>query len=112
MTRDEMNKAIRDNAAAELLGEIEHQMSVDRDYPYDEVCAVLDTEDRAETNDNRKLENQCRKMLVAIGFYRPMSQEEIDNTFVSSGTRWHFKMNGIAFTTDNTADEWIDAAAA
>lgn len=111
MTRDEMNKLIRNTAHPVLMDEIEFHMDLERDgEAYDEVCGLLDVEDRAEMNSERKMLTEARRALVALGFYRPMPKEEIDNTYVTHGTKWHFKMNNVAYTTDHTVEKWMEGA--
>jgi len=110
MNRKQMIETIRQFPSIILRGEIDHQMSIDREYAYDEVCALLDTADLAPNRGDRKLLNACRDCLIAIGFYRPMSKGEIDSTWVNSGTRWAFKRNGAAYTADYHAFELFDGA--
>lgn len=123
MNRAEMNAYIRENAAPALRGELEHFMSIEeREYAYDEVCAALDVMDRSETALSDGLDKAgrrraraelaaARSMLIAIGFYREMPPEEIESTFTSSGrAAYEFKLNGVAYTTDEIKDEWFDEA--
>ena len=109
MTRQEMNELIRKVSGNDLAGEIEHQMSIeDREYPYDEVCALLDAESKAESEKYAATLKQARALLIAIGFYRVMPQAEIDSILFSTRSPWNFKSYGIAYTTDFTTEEWFN----
>lgn len=92
-----------------LGSEIEHFMSIDREYRYDEVSALFDAFDLAEheTKDRRVID-RCRTLLIAHGFYRAMSQDEIANTFTTSGRPpYEFKRKAVAYTADpNTVEGW------
>lgn len=114
MTRAEMIKIILQHPDKEFQSEVQHHTHGidDREYAYDEVTALFDIEQRAEDHakkhaDARRLLKIARDLLIQIGFYRVMPQDEINNTFVSSGTKWAFKLNGVAYTTDETTDEWM-----
>lgn len=114
MTRNEMIETINAKAKGFLREEIDYSMSLDRDYEYDELDALFDTECRAEDFKERGLLLSCRRLLITIGFYRVMPQNEIDNTWVSSGTKWDFKLGGVAYTADESRyvfEEKLKAAA-
>ena len=47
----------------------------------------------------------CRKVMIRSGVYRPMTQDEIDNTYTFGGRNrkpWEFKIKGVAYIFD----EW------
>jgi len=50
---------------------------------------------------------RCRYLLIALGYYREMPQDEIARTEVSSGTRWAFKSKGTAYTMDDSFSVWL-----
>lgn len=116
MTRDEMNKLVLTSTNKEFLSEVRNLLDVDdREYAYDAVSAAFDAEDRAEgwivdgnSPDARKVRAGAREALIAIGFYRVMTQDEIDNTFVSSGrSKWNFKLKGVPYTSDDQiVEKW------
>lgn len=123
MTRNEMNLLIRNWPDVNLREEVSyHVHSVDREYPYDEVCAILDIEERYEEalryereasvkKECRHLLNEARSVLIELGYYRVLTQEEIDNTWSSSGVKWAFKRNGVAYDCESaTAEEWFNGA--
>lgn len=110
MTRDEMNTLVLASTNKEFLSEVRNLLDIeDREDPYDAVSALFDAEDRAQgwivdanSPDARKVLAGAREVLIAIGFYRVMTQEEIDNTFVSSGrSKWDFKLKGVPYTSDD-----------
>lgn len=102
MTRKEIIELINAQANGFLREEIDYSMTLDRDYIYDELDALFDTEDRAEDFKERGLLVSCRRLLIEIGFYRVMPESEINNTYVSSGTKWDFRLNGTAYTADDS----------
>ena len=91
---------INAQASGFLREEIDHQMTVEREYEYDELDALFDTEDNAEGWGKRNLLTACRRLLIEIGFYRVMPQSEIANTWVSGGTKWDFRLDGQPYTGD------------
>lgn len=111
--RIQICEKILQNAQKELAAEIDHWLNLDREYEYDVVSAIFDIETRAEEwvadgdNRHKPLLDEVRKILIEIGFYRPMTQEEIENTYVSNGhSPWNFKLNEVAYTADETVEEW------
>jgi hypothetical protein len=114
LSRDQMKQVILQRRSKAYIDEIAHQMGVDREYAYDEVAAAFDTEDRAETwvqeghAEARSLLKVARQALIDIGFYRPMSRDEVENTYTSSGrSPWAFKISGIPYTNDDPAETWM-----
>lgn len=86
-----------------MKSELNHFMEVDREdpdpgeTPYDIVDAFDDVTRFAENNRDNNLLKMCRKIEIAVGQCVPMSQKDIDNTVVTSGTPWDFKLNGIPY---------------
>lgn len=114
MTRQEMIQHILSVKNKEFQNEISyftHDIG-DRESSYDEVMALLEMDDRT----GWKGEDKCysynmiktiRQCLIDIGFYRIMSQAEIDETFTSSGrVQYNFKIDNVAYTTDYNYEEW------
>ncbi len=91
-----------------LGGEIEHFMTLDeRDYAYDEVSALFGAYHIAIGNRDDVVIRAARRLLIAHGFYRVMTQYEIDNTFNTNGRKvWDFVHAGLKYTTDHTFDDW------
>ena len=118
LPREERNTIIREQPNADLRGEIEHQMSVDREYPYDECCALLDALDCAETfarNDDpqtrinaKRIAKEARKVLIKLGFYREVTKEEIDGTLWHKGPLWSFTLDGKRYTSELTDEDWFN----
>lgn len=115
MTREQMIEAIRAVPDANFQSEIAHRMGIeDREYEYDELSAILDLEDRIEvaisdkdaTKDDRSALRFARQTLIQIGYYRAMSDDEIENTWTSSGrSPWTFKLAGVAYTENEDFPE-------
>lgn len=108
MNRSEMIAIIKASTNKEFLGEIEHFMGIEeRDYDYDEVSALFDAMNLE--NQSNSVVRTCRNVLIEFGFFRVMPDEEIENTYVSNGrVPWNFKLKGVAYTTDETDEEWFD----
>lgn len=109
--RASMIERIRAHAKTydEFAGEVSYFVNDigDREYAYDELSALFDIEDRNEDKDgDRALLTFCRCLLIDIGFYRVMPQDEIDATTVSHGTPWAFKHKRVAYTTDQIVEDW------
>lgn len=123
MTRTEMNAYVLAAPDADLQSEIQHYMDIeDREYDYDPVCALLDIEEAHQQvladgiaepyrRQYRRTLAAARRVLIGIGFYRIMTQDEIDST-VRSDNRvpWAFKLDGAPYHTEETASEWMDGA--
>lgn len=121
MNRQEMINHIHCVNSRAFHIEISYYMSIEeREYKYDEVCALFDYESQLE----EFLVGPCdvkyrmqyrgelkvvRRTLIDIGFYREMLQDEIDNTWRSdSRSPWHFILKEKKWTTDEHASEWME----
>lgn len=131
MDRREMNALVLQRATRDpLRDEITHLLLVwgeDGDHHqrgYDAVCALLDAEQRFEAwlsdgmedpvqrREIRRGISQARRVLVEIGFYRVMTEDEISSTWVSGGrSPWDFRLDGVPYTSDETTHEWMERAA-
>ncbi|WP_298983415.1 hypothetical protein [uncultured Roseibium sp.] len=117
MTRDEMISLVKAETDETFIEELGHHLGIDdREYEYDELSALFDIEDRAEIwvkqryKGAMKLLNVSRRLMIAIGFYVPMSAEDIERSLSwssSGGTRdpWAFKMGGVAY---ELCDGWLE----
>jgi hypothetical protein len=98
---------------SKLKLELQHYMEVDRDEPeegdapYDIANAFFDAMDFAEDNQDTGLERICKLILIDVGFYKPMSQQDINNSYVTSGRVWDFKMNGIPYRGTDSIEQWL-----
>ena len=94
--------------------ELNHYMLVDREEPeegerpYDLADAFFDALDFGENNQDHVLSKICKMILVELGFYVPMSQKDIDNTYVTRGTVWDFKLKGIPYQGVDTYIDWLN----
>lgn len=71
--------------------------------------AFLTLDDLSDTEQSLvRYRTACRKVLIDAGFYRPMSQEEIDSTTTSRGYPWDFKMKGIAYRGSESMQGWLE----
>jgi len=102
MDRKQREYIIRKNASPALLEEIEGllEMAIMEKWESVETLedAFEDTSEKADTIPEWKaLRTPCRKVEIALGRYVPMSQSEIGRTQVTSGTKWAFKLGGVAY---------------
>jgi hypothetical protein len=114
MDRAAMNALVMATPLRAFREELEFQLwGVDgREYAYDPVFALFDIEERNEGADgNRTLLREARRLLIAIGFYRPMTEADIRNTWVSRGTKWAFKMDGTPYEAVAPAETWCNPTA-
>jgi hypothetical protein len=94
--------------------ELEHYMWVDRDppepgeTPYDLADAFEDADDFGVNNQDTELIKICKLILIELGYYVPMSQKEISNTYVTKGTVWSFKMKGIPYKEVDSFGGWLE----
>lgn len=96
------------NESQLLSDEIEHHMSIDREYPdYDEICALMDTYQWSEDNMSMALRTQCRLALINLKYYKEMTRADLDAIlYVSKGTKWEFMMNGVPY--ESADHSWED----
>ena len=119
MNRKTMIETINSFVDAEFQSEIAYYMSIgDREYEYDELYALFDYQTALEDwiadnpppkykrDYNRQLK-MVRIVLIQIGFYRIIEKEELDNTY-STGSKYAFKMDGLCYVNDDSADDWLE----
>ena len=111
MNRTDMITLIEQVGTPELWSEIRyHCDDIEREedgVTFDELSAIFDVEERAEEWKNRGLLTACRRTLIAIGFYRVMTDHEVANTITTSGTVWAFKLDGVPYTSDFNQYAWM-----
>lgn len=74
---------------------------------YDAVCGLLDIQGPAEAQGNTALLNIARKLLIKVGFYRIMPEDEIASAVTLAGRRpWNFRINDVAYTSDYSIEDW------
>ena len=99
---------------SKLKMELEHYMNVDRDTPepgeapFDMADAFFDAMEFGENNQDTALEKMCKLILIELGYYVPMSQTEIDNTYVTRGKAWNFKLKGVPYKGVTSFGEWLE----
>lgn len=95
-----------------LMGEIRHHYEgvSDREYSYDLFDALVDTLTQAEENDDVYLLGLIRRVLIDVGFYREMSQEEAARTECYRNGRpikpYDFKFGGKMYVSDESFENW------
>lgn len=84
------SKNMRDELSY-LVNDVEHEGD------YDIVDAFIDIEALAEDEETPFLRAECRRILIDVGLYVPMTSEEIRNTVTTQRHPWFFKRKGIAY---------------
>ena len=100
MNQKEIIEIIKTHASKELWKEVldHNYMSQDWDEPYTLTESFDYVSELAECGDLWKhLKTPARKVQIALGEYVPMTEEQIENTYVSHGKKWDFKLGGIAY---------------
>lgn len=103
---DALQKAIGRCTNKALTEEIQTMMD---DAGETELEAFLLIDDLADTSiEWARYRAACRSVLIDAGYYRPMSQEDIDSTLTSRGYPWDFKMKGIAYQGLESMQGWLE----
>jgi len=101
MTEKEIIKTIKKHSTPEMWSRIIdlHETSIKEEW--DEPYSIKDSfdhiDDQSDEHGHKHLQTPCRKVNIALGVYVPMTQEQIDNTVVSHGKKWDFKLGGVAY---------------
>ena len=101
MTKKEIIKTIKKHSTPEMWSRIIdlHETSIKEEW--DEPYSIKDSfdhiDDQSDEHGHKHLQTPCRKVNIALGVYVPMTQEQIDNTVVSHGKKWDFKLGGVAY---------------
>ena len=108
LSRAEIIKILLAYKSKDFQEEVNYHMTIDdREYEYDELSALFDIKNAADIAGDTQMKRISRKLLLDIGFYRIMTQEEIDGTIRSDGrVAWEFKHLGVPYTSDYTEEEW------
>lgn len=96
MNRDDLTKAALAKLDSKILNEeVEHQMSVDReDDGYGLYDAVNDAYDIALDNAHRQIITAARKVLIDIGCWKHITDEELDYVETFGGKKYDFILGG------------------
>jgi len=96
MNRNDLTKIALAKVGSKILNEeIEHQMDVDREEPgYDLYNALDDTYDLALDNEDRPVITAARKVLVEIGCWKHITDEELSRVQVLRGKKYDFILGG------------------
>ena len=109
MTKEEIEKIIRDNISHELSEEIDEVLENTDEYSlidaFDYIHDSCDSSDYYE----RKIIINVRKIAILLGIYIPISDEELLNIIsFPSGKNYDFKMDGIKYTFDKRMEEILN----
>jgi hypothetical protein len=85
---EQLRAAIAKFAGKELLDEIDYFENMLTNKPRPLSIAFIDAKETFETERNKKALNQIKKIQFELGLFRPLSDEEFQNTQIfSSGNR-------------------------
>lgn len=108
MNREKANTLIRAELARvsskALNDEIEHFLSIDddEDRPHDYYDAIDQAYDLAIDVNDRKVIVPARRVLIAIGVYRIITEDEIANTVtLGRGKKYDFQHEGAKYVFEN-----------
>lgn len=90
------------NGKLELQDEVNWKMEIDHEDEYtieDALNEIVDFWNDGVYDENKKLCNQIKQMMIETKRVRPISQEEIDNTTTSRGKAYWFKFKGVCYVT-------------
>jgi len=101
MNEKEIETIIQTNSTDKLWREIvelrETSINEDWNEPYSIAESFDHLDHMSDEPHYQYLRTPCRKVNIALGVYVPMTQEQIDNTNVSHGKKWCFKLGGVAY---------------
>jgi hypothetical protein len=108
LSRERANEIVHAEPDAAFQEELTyHCKVVERLDRYDAVSGLLDIHGQAEGQGNAELLKTARKLLIKVGFYRIMPDEEIASTVTMGGRKpWNFRIDGFAYTSDYTIEDW------
>jgi hypothetical protein len=109
LSRERANEIVHAEPDAAFQEELTYHCNVvERLDRYDAVSGLLDIQDQAEGQGNAELLKIARKLLIKVGFYRIMPDEEIASTVTMGGRKpWNFRIDGTAYTSDYTIEDWL-----
>lgn len=96
MSRNYLTRIALENVASRVLNEeVEYFMSIDREEPgYDLYNALNDAYDLALDNRDRRVVTASRKVLIEIGCWRHVTDEELARTETTAGKKYDFSLGG------------------
>lgn len=83
--------------AAHAEVQYHYEIEGEPDEPREWHHAFVDAFLQAEDLNDRPLLIAFRKALIEVGGYRAMSARDLQNTVVTRGTKWEFKLNGVPY---------------
>jgi hypothetical protein len=110
MTNRERLIAALASAPLSVAEEIGYRVQdVEHEEAYDAADALVDLSDLADASDEwKEYRAPCRRLLIAAGYYQPMSERDINSTFVTRGKPWEFKMGGVAYRAAEAMSLWLE----
>ncbi len=92
-------------------GEVQFHYELDGepDEPKEWYHAFVDAFVQAEDLNDRPLVIACRKALIEVGWYVPMTEWDLKNSKTTRGTVWEFKLNGVPYWNKTGGDlrKWL-----
>jgi hypothetical protein len=109
--RDKLAGIIEDGGSKALRDELAERVAIWNEDPdlheegetFDEVDAFIDVDGAGG------FDLQCKRILVAAGFYTPVSDEQLSRTVTSGGAKaYDLKMGGLKYRCACSMVEWLD----
>jgi hypothetical protein len=102
MTKEEV--IIRNTSTPTLLKELEELLELALVEEWESIQTLEDvfedTFNKADTiKEWKPFRTPCRRVAIALGWFVPMTQEEIDMTVTNRGSVWDFKFDGVPYKT-------------
>lgn len=108
MNREQANEIIKAELARinsrALNHEVRHFLSIDDDEgrPHDYYDAIDQAHNLAHDVNDRKVLTAARRVLIAVGVYRVITEEEIRRTVtMGRGRKYDFQLDGVKYVFDN-----------
>ena len=99
-TNELVQQALAKYPHKELKSEIEYRLEIQAESEEpteDYYLALQDTEDFAVDNRIAPLTRAARRVLIELGVYRSVSEDELARTQTFGGKKYYFKLAGIKY---------------
>ncbi len=99
---DSKETLIRAHASPALIKEIEYLLDEAITGEWESITNFTEAferiEEKADTTDEWSyLRTPCRKVGIALGYYVPMTPEQVASTVTTARYPWAFKLGGIPY---------------
>lgn len=103
--KDKLIQALQ-NIPLPLKAELEYFMDVEHEGEYDIADAFNDAMDHAENNEDKKMFNLIKPILIEIGFVIPF---DVNKCVALGGKKYWFKANGNHYECVSSWESFINS---